>query len=34
MNFEVNFVLPHWLYWSFLLIGPLVALYYQVLTSS
>ena len=27
MNFEVNFVLPHWLYWSFLLIGPLVALY-------
>lgn len=27
MNFEVNFVLPHWLYWSFLLIGPLVAIY-------
>lgn len=27
MNLEVNFVLPHWLYWSVLLIGSLAAMY-------
>ncbi|HKJ94525.1 MAG TPA: TRAP transporter large permease subunit [Gammaproteobacteria bacterium] len=26
MNLQVNFVLPHWLYWSVLLIGPLVVM--------
>ncbi|MCS4505205.1 hypothetical protein KBTX_00822 [wastewater metagenome] len=27
MNLQVNFVLPHWLYWSVLLIGPLVVMF-------
>lgn len=26
MNFEINYVLPHWLYWSVLILLPLVVM--------
>ena len=28
MNFEIDFVLPHWLYWSVLLLLPLVVMFF------
>lgn len=28
MNFEINFVLPHWLYWSVLIFLPLVVMFF------
>ncbi|MCA1768512.1 MAG: TRAP transporter large permease subunit [Halomonas sp.] len=28
MNFEINFVLPHWVYWSVLLLLPLVVMFF------